>query len=115
IERIASGTAETYGVSAKVDYMVGRPPTVNSENEAALARRVATELAPTLTVAPRQVPMMVAEDFSYFLNARPGAFAFLGSGEDRPALHTSGFDFNDGILVPGASLLGRLAEAALVR
>jgi hippurate hydrolase len=115
IERIAHGTAETYGVSAKVDYMIGRPPTINSENEAALARRAAMELAPTLTVAPRQVPMMASEDFSYFLNARPGAFAFLGSGEDRPALHSSHYDFNDAILAPGAAFLARLAEAALVR
>ena len=49
------------------------------------------------------------------LKARPGAFAFLGAGEDRPALHASDYDFNDEILGPGAAFLSRLAETALVR
>ena len=75
----------------------------------------AEALVPAISVAPRQVPLMAAEDFSYFLKARPGAFAFLGAGEDRPALHASDYDFNDEILGPGAAFLSRLAETALVR
>jgi hippurate hydrolase len=114
LQRIGRGIAETYGVSVEVDYSVGRPPTINSEAEALLARRVATELAPVVSVADRQVPMMASEDFSYFLEARPGAFAFLGAGPDTPALHSANYDFNDDILLPGAAYLGRLAETALV-
>ncbi len=67
------------------------------------------------TVAPTQTPIMASEDFSYFLEARPGAFAFLGAGEGRPSLHSSDYDFNDAILVPGAAFLARLAERALLR
>ena len=115
IARIAGGTAATFGVAADVDYVFGRPPTVNSADEAALARSAAESLAPAVSVAPRQVPLMAAEDFSYFLKARPGAFAFLGAGEDRPALHASDYDFNDDIIAPGTAFLSRLAEAALVR
>jgi hippurate hydrolase len=115
LQRIGRGIAETYGVSVDVNYSVGRPPTVNSEAEALLARQVATELAPVVSVADRQVPMMASEDFSYFLEARPGAFAFLGAGPDTPPLHSANYDFNDNILLPGAAYLSRLAETALVR
>lgn len=114
IERVARGVAETYGVTIAVDYMVGRPPTVNAEEEARIAREAAATLAPLATVAAQQAPIMASEDFSYFLAARPGAFAFLGAGEGRPSLHSSDYDFNDAILVPGASFLARLAEQALL-
>ncbi|HET7714656.1 MAG TPA: amidohydrolase [Bauldia sp.] len=115
IERIARGVANTYGVAVDVDYAVGRPATVNAEAEARLAREVAATLAPDATLAARQAPIMASEDFSYFLEARPGAFAFLGAGEGRPSLHSSDYDFNDAILVPGAAFLARLAEHALLR
>jgi hippurate hydrolase len=114
IARIARGVAETYGVSVHVDYTVGRPPTVNAEIEAGIALEAAATLGPLATVAARQSPIMASEDFSYFLAARPGAFAFLGAGEGRPSLHSSDYDFNDAILVPGAAFLARLAERALL-
>jgi len=114
IQRIGRGVAETYGVSVDVDYIVGRPPTVNAEIEAGIARAAAASLAPLATVSALQSPIMASEDFSYFLEARPGAFAFLGAGEGRPSLHASDYDFNDAILVPGAAFLARLAERALV-
>jgi amidohydrolase len=113
LQRIAHGTADTFGVSIAMDYEVGRPATVNSELESMLARQAAASLAPDLSVAERQTPMMASEDFSYFLQERPGAFAFLGCGEDRPSLHSADYDFNDAILVPGAAYLSRVAELAL--
>lgn len=115
IVRIAAGTAATFGVSADVDYHFGRPPTVNTEAEAALAKRAAQSLSPAVSVAPLQTPLMAAEDFSYFLKECPGAFAFLGAGENRPTLHASDYDFNDDILGAGTAFLSRLAETALVR
>jgi len=115
IGRIARGTAETYGVSAELDYEVGRPPTVNAESEAAIAREAAESLGSPVIVRSRQEPIMASEDFSYFLRARPGAFAFLGAGEGRPALHSPLYDFNDAILAAGAGFLARVAELALSR
>jgi amidohydrolase len=115
LKRIAEGTAATYGVDVQLNYVVGRPPTINSVAEALLARRVADALAPTVSVAARQIPIMASEDFSYFLQARPGAFAFLGAGEEHASLHSPDYDFNDAILVAGAAFLSRLAEAALLR
>jgi hippurate hydrolase len=70
---------------------------------------VAAEVAPE--VCAEAAPEMGAEDFSYMLAARPGAFMFLGQGAG-PGLHQPGFDFNDAVAPLGASLLARLVERA---
>ncbi len=54
-------------------------------------------------------PTMGAEDFSYMLNARPGAYLFLGQGQG-PSVHHPKFDFNDEAAPFGASFLARLVE-----
>ena len=56
-------------------------------------------------------PIMAAEDFAYMLNARPGAYVFLGQG-DGPTVHHPAYDFNDEIAPIGASFLARLVERA---
>jgi hippurate hydrolase len=55
---------------------------------------------------------MGAEDFAYMLNARPGAYLFLGQG-DGPGLHHPRYDYNDEITPVGASFFARLIERAL--
>jgi metal-dependent amidase/aminoacylase/carboxypeptidase family protein len=55
---------------------------------------------------------MGAEDFSFMLNARPGAFLFIGQG-DTAAVHQTKYDFNDRIAPVGASFFARLVETAL--
>ena len=55
---------------------------------------------------------MGAEDFSYMLEARPGAFVFLGQG-DGPICHHPEYDFNDEIIPVGASFWARLVETAM--
>ena len=57
-------------------------------------------------------PVMGAEDFSFMLEARPGAYIFLGNG-DSTDLHTDTYDFNDDIIPVGVSYWVRLAERAL--
>jgi hippurate hydrolase len=54
---------------------------------------------------------MGAEDFSFMLNARPGAYLFLGQG-NGPSLHHPEFDFNDDVAPFGASFFARLVERA---
>ena len=56
--------------------------------------------------------MMGGEDFSYMLNARPGAFIFLGNGESAN-LHNPNYDFNDEIIPHGISYWVKLAENRL--
>jgi hippurate hydrolase len=57
-------------------------------------------------------PVMGGEDFSYMLEARPGAFIFIGNG-DSANLHHEAYDFNDEVIPHGMSYWVRLAESAL--
>ena len=57
-------------------------------------------------------PEMGAEDFAYMLNARPGAYVFLGTGPGA-GLHRPDFDYNDEATPIGVSYLVRLVERAL--
>ena len=59
------------------------------------------------------MPSMGAEDFAFMLEQKPGCYIWLGNGEGGCSLHSSSYDFNDDILVVGASYWARLAERAL--
>ena len=92
--------------------MIGvTPPTVNHPAQARFAADVAAEIVGQSNVAPDRRPEMVAEDFAYMLEARPGAYLFIGNG-DSAGLHHPGYDFNDAISPVGASFLARLVETA---
>ena len=104
---IVGGTAAAMGVEARLDYDGGYPATVNDPAHAAFAAEVARGVAPlVIDDAP---PEMGAEDFAYMLEARPGAYLFLGAGPGA-GLHHPEYDFNDRIAPVGASLLARLVE-----
>ena len=62
-----------------------------------------------------QKPVMGAEDFSFMLNQKPGAYIWLGAGLESENLHSPHFDFNDEILPIGASFWVRLAESKLAQ
>ena len=92
--------------------MIGvTPPTVNHPAQARFAADVAAEIVGQSNVAPDRRPEMVAEDFAYMLEARPGAYLFIGNG-DSAGLHHPGYDSNDAISHVGASFLARLVETA---
>lgn len=107
LRAIVYGQAASYGVSARVDYQRSYPPTVNHADQTGFAVEVAREVSPH--VRDDLPPEMGAEDFSYMLNARPGAFLFLGQGIG-PSVHHPGFDFNDEAAPIGASFFARLIE-----
>jgi hippurate hydrolase len=106
---IVAGTAAAFGVEAVLDYERGYPPTVNHEVHVHKAAAVAREVAGADAVEVDRDREMGAEDFSYMLNARPGAFLFLGQG-DGPSVHHPKYDFNDEIAPIGASFFARLVE-----
>ena len=108
---IVAGQAASYGVEAVLRYKREYPPTINDAEAASFAARVAADVVGAGAVtadAPRE---MGAEDFSYMLNARPGAYLFLGAGPGA-GLHHPEFDFNDDIAAIGASFFARLVETA---
>jgi len=106
---IVAGSAAAYGVEALLDYERGYPPTVNHPGEVDKAAVVAREIVGPQMVETDRPREMGAEDFSYMLDARPGAFLFLGQGEG-PSVHHPKYDFNDEIAPIGASFFARLVE-----
>ena len=111
LEEIVAGQAASYGVDAVLRYEEGYPPTVNDPEKTAFAARVAATVAGEEAVFANGDRLMGSEDFAAMLEARPGAFLFLGQGEG-PGLHQPGFDFNDAVAPVGASFFARLVEEA---
>lgn len=109
---IAEFQARSFGMNASLDYVEGYPPTVNHPEQAEFAASVARDVAGAEAVDLDAPPIMPGEDFSYMLEARPGAYLFLGQGE-TPVCHHPKYDFNDSIAPIGASFFARLIEKAL--
>lgn len=111
-----------YGVQAEFDFERNYPPTINAEHEAAFARRVMAGIVGEDNVL-KQEPTMGAEDFSYMLQAKPGAYCFIGNGDGMHremghgggpcTLHNPSYDFNDALIPLGATYWVRLVEAWL--
>ena len=111
MEEIVAGVAAGYGCEATLEIDYGYPPTVNDADKAAFATRVAADVAGEAGVDDAITPVMGAEDFSYMLEARPGAYLMLGQG-DGAGVHHPKYNFNDEIAPIGASFLARLGETA---
>ncbi len=109
---VAKITAEAYGATAEVNYHRGYPPTVNTDEQT----RYAIEAAEAVSgkVDANTPPIMPAEDFSYMLEARPGAYIFLGNG-DTPMCHHPAYDFDDAAIPLGCSFFAELIERRLPR
>jgi hippurate hydrolase len=109
---IVAATAAAAGVEANVAYLRNYPATINHPAQTDFAARVARGVAGDLQVDVDTAPMMGAEDFSFMLEARPGAFIFLGNGESAK-LHNPSYDFDDAALPYGMSYWAKLVETAL--
>ena len=112
MEKIISGLAMSFEVEAKLNYEKGYPPTINHEEATNFAIEVAKDVCGTDRVLTSVSKEMGAEDFSYMLEKRPGAYLFLGIGEGA-GLHNPNYDFNDAAAPIGASFFARLIEKAL--
>ena len=109
---IVEGHAAAFGVKARVDYDWGYPATVNHPSQAEFAVSVAQEISGEAAVNGQSPREMGSEDFSYMLEARAGAYLFLGTGPGA-GLHHPAYDFNDEAAPVGASFFARLVERAL--
>ncbi len=109
--QIVAGQAASYGVEATLEYQEGYPATINDAEKAAFAADVARDVSGAERVEANAGREMGAEDFSYMLQARPGAYLFLGQGEGA-GLHHPKYNFNDEIAPVGASFFARLVETA---
>jgi hippurate hydrolase len=111
IREVAAGVALTTGTRIDVRFRRGYPVTVNHVRQTETAMRIAREIAGEGNVHETP-PMMGAEDFAYMLEARPGAFIFVGNG-DSAGLHHPAYNFNDDAIVYGTSYWIRLVENML--
>jgi len=109
VREIVTGQAMAYGVKADLNYERGYPATVNDADKAAFAANVAREVSASVTDDMGRE--MGAEDFSFMLASKPGAYLFIGQGETA-GLHHPAYDFNDEIAPIGASFFARLVERA---
>lgn len=117
LRHLCESVAHGFGATAQLTYTRGYPATVNTVPEANFAADVATTLVGADRVWRNMTPSMGAEDFSFMLQAKPGAYLRVGQGAiDGPGphpLHNSRYDFNDAILPLGAALHASLVEHAL--
>ena len=111
VREIVAGMAQMTGAKIDLDYVHGYPVTVNHPSQTDFAIQVAKEIAGDNKVHETP-PMMGAEDFSYMLEARPGAFIFCGNG-DTAGLHHPAYNFNDEAIPFGTSYWVKLVENTL--
>ena len=119
---IARHTAAAFGATAEVEFLRRAPPVVNSAPEADFAAQVMRAVVGADQVL-KQEPSMPSEDFAFMLQAKQGAYVFIGNGEGAHRhsghgmgpcmLHNPSYDFNDALIPLGATYWLRLAEAWL--
>ncbi|MBB5688091.1 amidohydrolase [Roseomonas alkaliterrae] len=116
IRELAAGLAASYGVTADVTYRRGTPATVNHPEQTEIAFRAARAVVEEKAVTTIS-PVTGAEDFALMLEARPGAFMFLGAGTGpdgrSPEVHTPLYDFNDEIIPLGVAYWVSVVEQEL--
>jgi amidohydrolase len=113
-----------FGAEADFEFSRNYPPTINHPQETAFVRGVMAEVAGTDQVQEFE-PTMGAEDFSFFLQAKPGAYFVIGNGDGAHregghglgpcTLHNPSYDFNDQLIPLGASLWVKLAQRWLAQ
>jgi len=112
MNEIVEQTAAAHGATAKLHYNRNYPITDNHAKQTEFAVQVAREVVGNDHVEPNTPPLMGAEDFSFMLNACPGAYIFLGQG-DTAGVHHPEYDFNDDIIPIGCSYWAKLVETAM--
>ncbi len=119
LRAIAHHTAQAFGATCEVEFLRRCPPVVNSPHEAEFAAAVLQRIVGAHQVLAQE-PSMPSEDFAFMLQARPGAYVFIGNGDGvhrhgghgvGPCmLHNPSYDFNDSLIPLGATYWVRLAE-----
>jgi amidohydrolase len=124
MREVAQHTCAAFGATCTFEFERNYPPTINHAAETAFAQQVMASVVGEANVV-NQEPTMGAEDFSYMLQAVPGAYCFIGNGEgahrahghgEGPCtLHNPNYDFNDELIPLGGTYWVRLVEAWLAQ
>lgn len=113
MKRLASSIAEGFGATAEVDFRFLFAPLVNAAAETGTILDAAASLVGEDKVNRESALVMGSEDFSFMLEARPGAYINLGNGEASAPVHNDRYDFNDEAIPYGAGLYAALVERGL--
>lgn len=119
MKTVAEATAAAFECSCDFEFMRNYPPTINHPAESDFVRQVAADVVGAANVLEFE-PTMGAEDFSYFLQHKPGCYFLIGNGDGAHRegghglgpcmLHNPSYDFNDDLIPLGATMWVRLAE-----
>ena len=112
IKQIVEAQAKSFGATASVNYERLVPAVVNHPEHSDFALHVAKRVLGADRVVETEIPTTVSEDFAFMLEARPGAFFFLGNGESA-SLHSPHYNFNDQNIIDGAVFWCALVEESL--
>jgi hippurate hydrolase len=112
VQEVSEGVAKLSGAKIEVKHRAGYPVLINHDQQTDFAARIAADVVGDSNVNLGAAPMMGAEDFAYMLEARPGAFIFIGNG-DSAGLHHPAYNFNDEAIQFGTSYWIRLVETTL--
>jgi len=115
LRELSTSIAAAFGATATLKYERIYPATINTPREANFVADVATAMLGKENVIRDLTPSMGAEDFSFMLQGRPGAYFRLGQGgaESGCFLHNSNYDFNDAVIPLGAGIMASLVERSM--
>jgi len=110
VKQLVHMTAQAHDCIAEVNYERGYPVTVNTRENTAYAADAA--LAVAGSVDTNTPPIMAAEDFSYMLEERPGAYIMIGNG-DGATVHHPEYNFDDNAIPAGCSWYAEIVESRM--
>ena len=124
MQQVAEHTCRAYEAECDFEFARNYPPLINHVAETDFVRRTLADVIGAGNVLECE-PTMTAEDFSYFLQAKPGCYFLIGNGDGEHrtlghgmgpcTLHNASYDFNDDLIPLGATMWVRLAEAWLAQ
>ncbi len=124
MRQVAEHVSAAHDATCEFEFERNYPPTINSEAQARFAREVMASIVGEENVRVQE-PTMGAEDFAFMLQAKPGAYCFIGNGDGMHremghgggpcTLHNPSYDFNDDLIPLGATYWVQLAQASLAR
>ena len=114
LEQVIAGVCAAHGASYQLDYHKLYPPVVNDRAITDLVRSVALSVVETPAGVVPECQTMGGEDVSFFLQAVPGCYFFLGSANTDKGLayphHHPRFDFDETALGVGVETFVRIVE-----
>jgi hippurate hydrolase len=113
IKNSAQGACAINNCIVNIEVRPGYPSTINDKKSAKFASTVFENSFGINSLNKEEKPTMTSEDFSYMLQEKPGAYIWLGAGENSEKLHSAHYDFNDELLPIGAEYWASLAEKTL--